>query len=65
MSTMVLVYLRSSKDRTMKTIERKKTEDDIIDLIHTLVSEGEVQRAIELYNNFKGRIEHGSVFIEY
>jgi len=49
----------------MTTIERTKTEDDIIDLIHTLVSEGEVQKAIELYRNFKGKIEQGPVFIEY
>jgi len=49
----------------MTTIERTKTEDDIIDLIHTLVSEGEVQKAIELYRNFKGKIEQGPVFIEH
>lgn len=39
---------------------------DFIDLIHTLVSEGQIEEATELYTTMKDRLDLSrSVFIEY
>jgi hypothetical protein len=44
----------------------KSDSVDFIDLIHTLVSEGQIEEATELYANVKDSLDlSNSVFIEY
>ncbi len=44
----------------------KSDSVDFIDLIHTLVSEGQIEEATALYANYKDSLDFtNSVFIEY
>lgn len=50
----------------MTETQVKNNSIDFIDLIHTLVSEGQIEEATELYSNYKDRVDFtNSVFIEY